>query len=141
MSMYNNTNGKRTNSVRSNNTEDSIEMGNAWMRTLSAETINNELPMGRRVTLGASSVSEVRNSKTKNESFNASHQLNDHRVIRAFSIPPFNIGNSSVLQSHPETTSEIERSQSSATNSFDRNDWARFYLFGREHKTGNPHPQ
>jgi hypothetical protein len=107
ISRYNSTNGKRTNSGRTPNTEESFEMGNAWMKPPVPEIMNNDVPTARHVTLADSSVRQMSNFKTIRESFHIDHHLGNQGNLRSFSTPPFNTDRPSVLQSRPGTTSEI----------------------------------
>lgn len=135
-SIYNNTNGRCTNNVQTHNTEESMEMGNAWIQPRTSEVINSDIPIPRRITWASSSVNEVRNLKAKNESFLVGHQINDQINSRSFSTPPFNTGNFSILPSQLRTTSEIGESRRSNSSLYNFKGWARIYLFGSEQKTG-----
>ena len=58
ISIYNNTNGRRNDSEQIHNIEESIEMGNAWIKPQTSEIIYNDIPITRRVTLAHASTSQ-----------------------------------------------------------------------------------
>ena len=72
ISIYNNTNAKRTNSGRAYNTDESFEMGNAWMKP-AAHKINNS----DRSSTVDSSMSKRSTFQTKKETSDINHQLNN----------------------------------------------------------------
>ena len=67
ISIYNNTNGRRIDSQEIHNTEESIEMGNAWIKPRTSEIDNNDISIPRRVTSPHTS--------TGQEKFDISHQI------------------------------------------------------------------
>jgi hypothetical protein len=138
MTIYNNTNARRADSVRTPNTDQSFEMGNAWMQPLPHETIHSEIPINRHATLPDFSMSKVSNIKATNQSFDIKRQLSHQENVRAFSTPPFNTDHFSVLHSPSEKPCGIDRDHSFTGRLYNFRDWTRLYLFGREHDTGMP---
>jgi hypothetical protein len=138
MTIYNNTNAKRPDSIGTHNTEQSLGMGNAWMQPLTDETRNNDSSLTRRTALDDSSVSEVSSFKARNESFGINRQSSNQENMTASSIPPFNTGHLTSLQRSPVTTSDIghDRSFKSGLHTF--RDWTRLYLFGYKHDIVTP---
>jgi hypothetical protein len=129
--IYDRTNGRRISSIRTNNIEESFEMGNAWMHPRTSDIINNDISMIRRVTLPGSLASQARNFNATKQNFTTNNQINDGINVRAFSTPPFNTDHSSILEPRSEITSGITRSHSSGANSVDFKVWASTYLFGK----------
>lgn len=120
VSIYNTVNGRRNNNVGTNNIEESLEMGNAWMQP---------------------QTSEAPNLKSTNGNFTINHQLNNPMNKSSFSTPSFYIDRSSIIQSPSEITSDIGQPRHLDGSSSNSKEWSRIYLFGSEHKIGVPRIQ
>ncbi len=138
VTIYNNTNARRDNSVRTNNTEHALEMGNAWMQPRTNETITINKPITRRITMIDSAAGRMSNLKIATENSMVHQRFHDQFNVRAFSTPPFNTDYTNVSLSRPGTTSGVEQSWPLGNNRSNFKDWARIYLFGSESKTGIP---
>jgi hypothetical protein len=121
VSIYNNTNARRANRVLTCNTEQSFEMGNAWMYPSNDETINSEISITRRAILADSSSSKMSNIRATNKSFQIDRQLSNQQNMGTLSSP-----------------SDIGQGHSSSGESFNFKDWTRLYLFGHKPDTGMP---
>jgi hypothetical protein len=111
VAIYNNTNARHANSVPTRNTEQSLEMGNAWMQPKTPETIDNEVSIIRRATAAISSTRKVSNTATTQESF-IHHQLSNQENIRNFSSPSLSVDQLSASQSVTPATPENEQDHS-----------------------------
>ncbi len=109
--MYNKMNIKRSNSVATYNTEQSIEMGNAWIQSPTSEPTGSNMPTSRRITLAGSSVNEPQKIKPMRPSLPATNQLTNQENARAFIKPTFASNRVSIAQSWLETTYEIEQNE------------------------------
>jgi hypothetical protein len=115
VTMYNNTNARRA------NTEESFEMGNAWIHPSNDESMNSE----NSLTQFSSSRRVPNMRTTTNESFLVNRQPSIQQTRSTFSSPS-------------ATMSDIGQGHNSSSKSFNFKDWTRLYLFGHKPDTGLP---
>ncbi len=117
VSIYNSMNVIRSNSVAARNTEQSIEMGNAWMKSPTSGTVDSNMPLTRCVTWAGKSLNEAQTFKPIKQSFNMNNQSMNQENVTNFTRPTFDTGHFSTSPSWLETTYEIEQSQRLADSS------------------------
>jgi hypothetical protein len=135
VAIYNNTNARRAKNVPTRNSEQSFEMGNAWMQPSTNENINSDSSLNRRATFADFSIGKGSNMKPINKSFQTIRQSSNQENMRIFHSPSFNTGQMSVLQSPSESTSDFGQGHSFSRSLSNFKDWSRSYLFGGKNHT------
>lgn len=138
VSMYNNTNGRRANSMGAKNHQESLEMGNAWTQPRSNEIVNSNIFVTGRSESTLPLVNEKLDMKSSNQSLINSNQSINENNFQSSSLSLFTINRIDGSQSRPETSFQIRESQKVATKSSVSKDWSRIYLFGKDLPTDVP---
>ncbi len=138
VAVYNNTNGKRVNTLATCSTAQSFEMGNAWIEPTSPTRTESDVLTTRRTTLANSTMNTASGMKVMDERLRLNRQLSSQENVTTFSPSPFNTGHFSGVQSPTESTSGMRQSPGLSSSLSNSNDWSRLYLFGREHGTELP---
>jgi len=139
VSIYNNTNAKCANSVRTANNEQSFEMGNAWMQPQTHEKVVDGILSERCVTSKNCPTNKMTNFKEVNQSFNAYRQLADHEKSKTLPISPFQIDHDNDFQSPLNKMPKGGQACSTSSTVFDFGDLARKYTLGNQHQTKTSH--
>ena len=135
VSLYNNTNGRRTHVVGTKEHTESLEMGNAWTQPETSKIVSDNVSMAERSPPLYSETSQLMNGTSPRQSFTHTNQTTDEDLFRSSSLPSFAHNQMSNTQSRPETSIQTRQQQISTISSSGAKDWSRIYLFGHDFKT------
>ena len=125
VSIYNNTNGRRTDGARAQDNVESLEM--SYTKTqpeISERNASVLVKVGEQTSWSPSKQNRIISSPTNREN-----------NFRAPSLPSFGTDRVDHLQSRSETSFQMNQSQQFNDNSLGLKDWSRIYLFGTGSKT------
>jgi hypothetical protein len=135
VTIYNNTNAKRTSNVRTPNMDQSFEMKNVWIQPQTHEEIVDSTSTDRHVTSETCSTNKISNFTGANVSMNINRSLSDQDRLELSSPVTFQSDHCNSLQSPLTHKSKIGRPQSLAGSAIDFGQLARKYILGNGHQT------
>jgi hypothetical protein len=135
VTMYNNTNARRANSVRTPNTEQSFEMGNAWIRAQTPTEIVDSSLTNQRVLLESCRTNRISDIEETDASLNVSRQISDQRRLNVSSPLPPQTDHYNSFESPPNKMHTVRQAYSSGGSVLDSGVLAKNYLLGNGHQT------
>lgn len=132
VTMYNNTNGKRSNIVGTREPTESLEMGNAWTQSETNKIVSDNGSMSERSQSVNLRISELMRNTSSRQNFPHTNQTTDEDLLRSSSLPSFALNHDSNSQSRPETSIQTRQQQKPTNNTSGAKDWSRIYLFGHD---------
>lgn len=131
VSIYNHTNGKRTNGLRTHGNGECLEMSETGTRARASENNNSNTPLNGRSVSAQPKTSELTNWNPPQRNLINNNRTKNEENLKASSLASFTNNRVGSLQ----TSSEINQTQQPNEKSIGLKDWSHIYLFGSGSKT------
>ena len=135
VSIYNHTNGKRTNGLGTPGNEECLEMNETWARPGQSENVNSNTSLNGRSVSAQPKTSELTNSNPSQRNLINNNRGKNEENLKASSLASFTNNRVGSLQSSSETAFRMDQTQQPNDKSIGLKDWSRIYLFGSGSKT------